>query len=146
MPAIGSGPKSLCRIREIHVENFGSDIPDRNRPSRLENLISMQPLGDICEGHFLALSQNTLHLDMGRNPMKLKSRSILGILVLITLFAVSDMRGPAVITAQSPGRTKVKSNNLYIVQMSEVPVASYTGGTAGLRATKPGRGQKIDPN
>jgi len=32
----------------------------------------------------------------------------------------------------------------YIVQMEADPVASYQGGTAGLAATRPGRGQKID--
>src|SRR5262245_30791041 len=30
--------------------------------------------------------------------------------------------------------------------MSDLPVVSYEGGVAGLPATKPGRGQKIDPN
>src|SRR5262245_28188711 len=78
--------------------------------------------------------------------MKLKSRSLHIILVLATLFGVSDLRGPLVISAQSPGQAKAKSNNLYIVQMSELPVVSYAGGVQGLRATKPGRGQKIDPN
>jgi len=73
-------------------------------------------------------------------------RSIHIILVLATLLGVSDMRGRVAIAAQSPARAKTRSNNLYIVQMSEVPVASYTGGTAGLRPTKPGRGQKIDTN
>src|SRR5688572_3975116 len=38
------------------------------------------------------------------------------------------------------------TNNLYIVQMLEFPVGSYTGGVPGFAATKPGRGQKINPN
>jgi len=38
-----------------------------------------------------------------------------------------------------------RTNNIYIVQMAEVPVVSYTGGVNGLPATKPNRGQKIDP-
>src|SRR3954464_2473314 len=33
----------------------------------------------------------------------------------------------------------------YIVQMSELPVATYSGGVAGLAPTKKERGQKIDP-
>jgi len=41
------------------------------------------------------------------------------------------------------GRTQ-KSNNLYVVQMVEVPVSSYTGGIAGFAATKPPRGRKIN--
>jgi hypothetical protein len=67
--------------------------------------------------------QNTI----AKNPTKLKRRSVHIIFVLATLLAVSDMRGRVVIAAQSPARAKAKSNNLYIVQMSEVPVASYTG-------------------
>ena len=39
-----------------------------------------------------------------------------------------------------------KSNNLYVVQMVEVPVSSYTGGIPGFAATKPPRGQKINRN
>src|SRR5262245_64656885 len=38
-----------------------------------------------------------------------------------------------------------RSSGLYIVRMSDMPVVSYSGGIAGLAATKPGRGQKIDP-
>ena len=38
------------------------------------------------------------------------------------------------------------ANRLYIVRMADQPVVSYTGGVAGLAPTKPGRGQKIDPN
>ena len=78
--------------------------------------------------------------------MKLKRRSVHILLVVATLLGVSDMRGPMVIAAQSPAQAKAKSNNLYIVQMNEVPVASYSGGMPGLRATKPARGQKIDTN
>src|SRR5215510_6983631 len=36
-------------------------------------------------------------------------------------------------------------NGVYIVQMKASPVVSYTGGVSGYNATKPGRGQKIDP-
>ena len=38
------------------------------------------------------------------------------------------------------------NNNLYIVQLAEMPVTAYTGGIRGIPATKPARGQKIDPN
>jgi subtilisin family serine protease len=45
------------------------------------------------------------------------------------------------------GAHKAKARNrAYIVQMAEPPVTAYSGGIAGLAATKPGRGQKIDPN
>ena len=35
---------------------------------------------------------------------------------------------------------------LYIVQMIDAPVVAYEGGTAGLEATAPASGQKINPN
>lgn len=38
-----------------------------------------------------------------------------------------------------------RTNNIYVVQMAELPVVSYTGGTNGLQATKPNGRQKIDP-
>ena len=47
---------------------------------------------------------------------------------------------------QANGRKDAPTNNLYIVQMAQAPVVAYTGGIDGLRATKPRRGQKIDPN
>ncbi|MDQ6882130.1 MAG: S8 family serine peptidase, partial [Pseudomonadota bacterium] len=36
-------------------------------------------------------------------------------------------------------------NKAYIVQLDELPVAAYDGRTPGFGATKPGKGQKIDP-
>jgi len=44
----------------------------------------------------------------------------------------------------APGVVKQQSK-LYIVQMSDQPVVAYSGGIAGLKATKPTRGQKINP-
>jgi subtilisin family serine protease len=52
-----------------------------------------------------------------------------------------DAKGVAGGAGTGPRRT----NNLYIVQMLEQPVVSYTGGIAGQPATKANRGQKIDP-
>jgi subtilisin family serine protease len=43
------------------------------------------------------------------------------------------------------GNAARRTSNLYIVQMIEQPVVSNTGGIAGQPATKPNRGQKIDP-
>jgi subtilisin family serine protease len=37
-----------------------------------------------------------------------------------------------------------RSNGLYIVRMTDLPVASYSGGTPGLANTRPARGRKID--
>jgi hypothetical protein len=44
----------------------------------------------------------------------------------------------------APGRGKAK-NNLYIVRMADKPVVAYDGGIPGLLATKPRKGQKINP-
>jgi subtilisin family serine protease len=44
------------------------------------------------------------------------------------------------------GDGKSEANGIYLVQMIEAPVVAYQGGIAGLKATKPGKGQKIDPN
>ncbi len=38
-----------------------------------------------------------------------------------------------------------RSSKLYIVQMAELPVSSYDGRLAGLPATRPERGRKINP-
>lgn len=50
--------------------------------------------------------------------------------------------------ATAPGQTARRnvSNQLYIVRLAEEPVVAYRGGISGLRATRPNRGQKIDPN
>jgi subtilisin family serine protease len=39
-----------------------------------------------------------------------------------------------------------RSNGLYIVRMSDLPVATYGGGVPGLANTRPARGGKIDPD
>jgi subtilisin family serine protease len=46
--------------------------------------------------------------------------------------------------AAAGGGGKLESNT-YIVRMLEQPAVAYTGGIAGLRATKPARGTKINP-
>ncbi len=63
---------------------------------------------------------------------------------LVVLFAAIGL------SAQDSEETKsVKKantvNRLYIVQMSESPVVDYKGDIPGFKATKPAKGQKIDP-
>ena len=43
------------------------------------------------------------------------------------------------------GKAK-QSNGAYIVQLAELPVTAYDGSITGYQATKPRKGQKIDPN
>jgi subtilisin family serine protease len=45
----------------------------------------------------------------------------------------------------APGSNKGRAG-VYIVRMLEDPVVAYKGGIPGLRATKPAKGNKIDPN
>jgi subtilisin family serine protease len=52
---------------------------------------------------------------------------------------------PAAPEARAAAKDKI-TNNAWIVQLAEKPVTAYAGGIKGLQATKPRRGQKIDPN
>ncbi len=72
--------------------------------------------------------------------MKLKS-SLRGLL----LAAAGMSLLPVTAIAASDGKAAHK-NTAYIVQLAEQPVAAYTGGIKGYTATKPNKGQKIDPN
>src|SRR5574341_884773 len=44
------------------------------------------------------------------------------------------------------GQVEASPNGVYIVQMINDPVVAYQGDIPGLKATKPAKGQKIDPN
>ena len=46
---------------------------------------------------------------------------------------------------EQEGRAAGKAARSYIVRLKDAPAASYTGGTAGLKATRPARGTKLDP-
>jgi len=55
----------------------------------------------------------------------------------------------AVVAGQAEPKGAAKAgrvSNNYIVQMADDPVVAYKGGIKGLQATKPNKGQKIDPN
>ena len=60
---------------------------------------------------------------------------------LLAAFSAS----PSIASAQNPRQAKGLSNKAYIVQLSEEPVVAYRGGIPGFRATRPSKGQKIDP-
>ena len=69
--------------------------------------------------------------------MRFRSLSALG------AFAVLAMLLLAVSASGAPGDATAKT---YIVQMLQAPVVAYEGGEAGLAATKPAKGEKINPN
>jgi subtilisin family serine protease len=41
---------------------------------------------------------------------------------------------------------KATQNSVYIIRLQENPIAAYDGGVKGLKATKPGKNKKLDPN
>ena len=69
----------------------------------------------------------------------MRSRSLKAFAALATLTSVVFVVPAAV------GAPSVDPTQAYIVQMAQSPAVAYTGGVAGLKATKPAKGQKIDP-
>jgi hypothetical protein len=66
------------------------------------------------------------------------------IAALGVLMAAASMSAP-VSAAQQVNKARA-TNKIYIVQMIQAPVLGYTGGVARMPATRPERGQKIDPS
>lgn len=67
--------------------------------------------------------------------------------ILVLALALSVVASPFATQAQSdrPTQAGKSKSNVYIVRMIEDPVVAYRGGIAGLPATKPTAGQKINP-
>jgi subtilase family protein/fibronectin type III domain protein/PA domain-containing protein/pre-peptidase/peptidase inhibitor I9 len=76
--------------------------------------------------------------------------NILSILVMLAVAFSAVIPAAAQTDAKSNGgnggNVRQSSNGVYIVQMLDDPVVAYNGDIPGLNATRPGRGQKIDPN
>jgi len=68
-----------------------------------------------------------------------------GLLSLTALSAVVGLCASAGSAIAAGGNPTVR-NNAYIVQMADMPVTAYGGGIKGYTATKPNKGQKINPN
>src|SRR5688572_44890 len=79
--------------------------------------------------------------------MHRKAFSILSfVLVFAVAFsAVSPASAQPSLKFKGGGQVEASPNGVYIVQMINDPVVAYAGGIPGLRATKPARGQKINP-
>jgi len=50
------------------------------------------------------------------------------------------------LSVSASGADNSAAKRMYIVQMLEAPAVAYEGGTAGIPATKPGKGAKLDRN
>lgn len=60
--------------------------------------------------------------------------------------AVATVVSPLVASATAaPQLQEDQSRKTYIVQLSDDPIATYEGGTAGIPATKPAPGEKVNP-
>ena len=66
---------------------------------------------------------------------------------LVVLFAAVSIRAQESQQSDEANQRKRDKavNNLYVVQMSGAPAVDYRGDVPGLRATRPAKGQKIDP-
>jgi subtilisin family serine protease len=49
-------------------------------------------------------------------------------------------------SAESQSASKKITNNVYIVELAEKPVTAYDGGIKGFQATRPRKGERIDPD
>jgi len=76
--------------------------------------------------------------------MRLQKFAVAGAAALGVLFAAGQS-GFAASAAAQPG-VDDSAARTYIVQMLDQPAAVYEGGISGFAATKPAKGQKIDPN
>jgi hypothetical protein len=82
--------------------------------------------------------------------MRVKRVSMLAAVAAATLLA--GLAGPAsVVAAPGDGAAKAVgkskySSNIYIVRLDGLPVVAYDGRIKGYAATKPRKGQKIDPD
>jgi hypothetical protein len=68
---------------------------------------------------------------------------IAGVLLVLPAASVGDPADDAQVSAAFHGKS---ANGVYIVRLGELPAVAYDGGIAGYAATKPKRGEKIDPN
>lgn len=63
---------------------------------------------------------------------------------IIAAASVITVASPLALTASAADPKLDQTPQTYIVQLQDAPVAAYTGGTAGLSATSPAPGEKVD--
>ena len=72
----------------------------------------------------------------------------LGLALMVSAIGLAAIPLPTTAAAagnQAKGRA-VPTNSAYIIQLADMPVTAYRGDIKGYAATKPRKGQKIDPN
>ena len=83
---------------------------------------------------------------MSKKPiLTLLSTAVISAVAALSVPVHGDRRR-AKCRVEGPAKRRTFTNKLYIVRLAELPVVAYDGGIKGLQATKPKRGQKIDPN
>lgn len=78
--------------------------------------------------------------------MNRKLTRYLAIMMTLTITCVLAFSASAQQLSMSAEAIPESPNGIYIVQMRDDPVVAYKGGIKGLKATKPKKGKKIDPN
>ena len=82
----------------------------------------------------------------------MRKKSLLTLLSTATITAAAAMSVPLSTAVAAPGadaKAAAKqqySNNAYIVRLAEQPVVAYDGSIKGYKATRPRKGEKIDPD
>ena len=70
-----------------------------------------------------------------------------GLVMLVTAIGLAaGVASATAATVGAQGGGRAAPNQAYIVQLAEMPVTAYQGDIKGYSATKPKKGQKIDPN
>src|SRR5688500_15645464 len=80
----------------------------------------------------------------------MSKRTLTTLLSAIALSATAALSVPTATVVAAPSERAAsnskRSSNLYIVRLSESPVTAYKGGIKGYAATRPAKGQKINPD
>ena len=66
--------------------------------------------------------------------------------VLVVVFAIALPAAADKPSYELAGQVEESPNGVYIVQMIDMPVVAYEGDIKGYKATKPAKGEKINPN
>ena len=72
-------------------------------------------------------------------------RTVAALSALPLVLAGGALNSASAAGTESSTTTPEYSDGIYVVQMLEPPAAGYTGGKAGLKATKPAPGRSLNP-